>query len=92
MSEERREHKKEHDPNVFDPNQSESAQPQFRSTPRHQTYTVQEGDTLESIALKFYDDESQWRRIWDANDDIIEDPDEMHPGQELSIPGLEREV
>lgn len=91
-SEERRQHKKKHDPNVFDPNPTQEDEPRFRKTPRHQTYTIQEGDTLKSISAKFYDDEAQWRRILEVNDDTIDDPDYLHPGTELKIPGMQRDV
>jgi nucleoid-associated protein YgaU len=29
---------------------------------------------------------NQWRRIYEANRDQIEDPDLIHPGQKLKIP------
>jgi nucleoid-associated protein YgaU len=32
-------------------------------------YTVVAGDTLRSIAQRFYGDESQWPRIFDENRD-----------------------
>ena len=52
---------------------------------RH-TYTVQKGDTLSAIAKREYGDANEWRRIFEANRDTVEDPDLIHPGQQLTIP------
>src|SRR6266542_3083195 len=50
-------------------------------------YTVADGDTLASIANKFYGDESQWRKIYDANRQVIGDnPDNVKVGTKLTIP------
>jgi len=49
-------------------------------------YTVEPGDTLRSIAQRFYGDENQWERIFNANRDQIDDPDTLFPGQVLRIP------
>ena len=52
-----------------------------------ETYEVQSGDTLATIAAQFYDDASQWRRIYDANKDTIgSDPDKLKVGMKLTIP------
>jgi nucleoid-associated protein YgaU len=50
------------------------------------TYTVKSGDSLSAIAKHEYGDANQWQRIYEANRDIIKDPDMIHPGQELRIP------
>ena len=50
------------------------------------TYTVVKGDSLSKIAKRFYDDANQWRKIFEANRDQIENPDLIHPGQVLRIP------
>jgi nucleoid-associated protein YgaU len=52
-----------------------------------QTYTVKKGDSLSQIAKRVYGDAQQWRRIHEANRDIIENPDLIHPGQVLKLPG-----
>jgi nucleoid-associated protein YgaU len=49
-------------------------------------YTVESGDTLSSIAEQFYGDPEQWRRIFRANGNQIDDPDEIFAGQVLRIP------
>lgn len=53
---------------------------------QEQTYTVAKGDSLSKIAKKVYGDANQWKRIFEANRDQIEDPDLIHPGQVLRIP------
>jgi uncharacterized protein YidB (DUF937 family) len=50
------------------------------------TYTVASGDTLSKIAKQFYSDGNQWPRIFDANRDILSNPDRISPGQHLRIP------
>jgi LysM repeat protein len=51
-----------------------------------QTYTVQAGDALSTIAVKVYGDSSAWRRIYDANKGLLPDPGSVRPGQVLVIP------
>jgi uncharacterized protein YidB (DUF937 family) len=57
-----------------------------------QSYTVASGDSLSKIAKRFYGDANQWRRIFDANRDQIENPDLIHPGQKLKIPTAPKSV
>ena len=55
-----------------------------------QTYEVQSGDTLLSIAEQFYGDATRWRRIYDANRDVIgPDPDKLKLETKLKIPPKE---
>jgi len=51
------------------------------------TYTVEAGDSLSKIAKREYGDASKWQRIYAANRNIIKNPDLIHPGQVLNIPG-----
>lgn len=53
------------------------------------TYTVKSGDTLSAIARREYGDAGEWRRIYEANRDQIDNPDLIQPGQELKIPTRE---
>lgn len=48
------------------------------------TYTVEAGDNLSKIGAKYG---ITWKAIYDANRDIISNPDMIHSGQELKIPG-----
>ena len=50
-----------------------------------QTYTVQKGDNLSKIAERFYG-KQDWKRIYDANRTLLDDPDKISPGQVLTIP------
>jgi nucleoid-associated protein YgaU len=52
-------------------------------------YTVQSGDTLWSIAESVYGDGSKYSKIFDANTDLLEQPDRIFPGQKLLIPDLD---
>jgi nucleoid-associated protein YgaU len=50
-------------------------------------YTIAEGDTLATIAEKFYGDPTLWRPIYDANRAAIGDnPDNVRVGTSLRIP------
>jgi nucleoid-associated protein YgaU len=50
------------------------------------TYTVVRGDSLSKIAKRFYGKANDWKRIFEANKDVIENPDLIYPGQVLKIP------
>jgi nucleoid-associated protein YgaU len=50
------------------------------------TYVVVKGDSLSKIAKREYGDANKWRTIYEANNDLIKDPDLIYPGQELKIP------
>jgi len=52
----------------------------------HQTYEVKSGDSLSKIAKRFYGDAKAWKGIFEANSDILKDPDKIYPGQKLKIP------
>ena len=55
---------------------------------RYDTYVVQKGDSLWSIAAKpeIYGKATRWRRIFDANRDLLKSPDRVRPGMTLKIP------
>jgi LysM repeat protein len=50
-------------------------------------YTVQRGDTLSSIAQRFYGSSGDWNRLYAANRSVLRNPDMIFPGQVLVIPG-----
>lgn len=50
------------------------------------TYTVVAGDTLSKIARRQYGDATKWRAIYEANRDLIKNPDLIHIGWVLKIP------
>ena len=50
------------------------------------TYTVKSGDTLSAIAKQFYNDASEYMKIFEANKNFLSNPDKIAPGQVLTIP------
>ena len=55
---------------------------------RYDTYVVQKGDSLSTIAAKpeIYGHGSRWRRIFDANRNLLKNPDRVRAGMTLKIP------
>jgi nucleoid-associated protein YgaU len=53
------------------------------TTSGYTTYTVQKGDTLIRIAQKFG---TTYKKIWEANKDLIKDPNLIRTGWKLKIP------
>jgi nucleoid-associated protein YgaU len=51
-----------------------------------QTYTVKAGDTLSAIAKEHLGDANKYQKIFEANRDVLSDPDRIKPGQVLKIP------
>jgi nucleoid-associated protein YgaU len=49
-------------------------------------WEVKPGDSLSKIAKSAYDDAGQYMRIFEANTNILKDPNVIHPGQKLIIP------
>jgi nucleoid-associated protein YgaU len=54
--------------------------------PYAQYYVVKSGDTLSKIAEEFYGDKMLYDRIFDANRNVLNDPNKIKPGQKLLIP------
>lgn len=51
-----------------------------------QYHEVVKGDTLSKIAEKYYGDPSLYKDIFEANKNILKDPNKIFPGQKLRIP------
>ncbi len=49
-------------------------------------YEIKKGDTLSGIAKHYYGDFSLYSKIFEANREVIEDPDKIYPGQKIRIP------
>jgi nucleoid-associated protein YgaU len=60
--------------------------PPAADNPYTQTHVVQSGDSLSKIAQKYYGDPSMYTQIFEANRDILKDPNKIFPGQKLKIP------
>lgn len=56
------------------------------SAPSARTYTVQKGDTLWAIAAKFYGKGAEYSKIYSANAGKISNPNQIYPGQVLTLP------
>ena len=52
----------------------------------NRTYTVVSGDTLWGIAKRYYGNGAQYPKIYNANKNIISNPNLIYPGQRLVIP------
>ncbi len=50
------------------------------------TYTVKPGDSLSKISKELYGDPNRYTKIFDANRDVLSDPNQISPGQTLKIP------
>ncbi len=49
-------------------------------------YEIKSGDTLSKIAKAYYGDAMAYVRIFEANREVIQDPDLIYPGQKIRIP------
>ena len=49
-------------------------------------HVVQKGDTLQSLALRYYGTRSGWEKIFQANRGILPSKDQLKLGQQLVIP------
>jgi bifunctional DNA-binding transcriptional regulator/antitoxin component of YhaV-PrlF toxin-antitoxin module len=56
------------------------------------THTVVKEDTLWDLAQRYYSNPFEWRVIWNANRDVVEDPNWIYPAELLVIPGLPGEA
>jgi LysM repeat protein len=50
------------------------------------SYTVRRGDTLSSIAQRFYGSPDDWAWLYQANRSVLASPNVIYPGQVLSVP------
>jgi nucleoid-associated protein YgaU len=51
-------------------------------------YTVKPGDSLSKIAKQHYGNAMKYPQIFEANREVVKDPDLIYPGQKLRIPKL----
>lgn len=51
-------------------------------------YTVKKGDYLSKIAKNLYGNANKYNLIFEANREVIKDPDLIYPGQQLRIPKI----
>lgn len=58
----------------------------FEASTGTEYYTIESGDTLWGIAAKFLGNGSKYPEIFEANREVIEDPDKIFVGQKIRIP------
>jgi len=49
-------------------------------------YVIQKGDSLSAIAKRYYGNANDYPRIFEANREVIKNPDLIYPGQKIRIP------
>ena len=74
-------------PPETDLSESEYGTPEGAAT-SYGRYTVKKGDTLWSIAADpaVFGNANKWRRLYDANRDVLKSPDQLRAGMVLNIP------
>jgi len=56
------------------------------TTDYYHKHVVQAGESLSKIAKHYYEDPMKYKEIFAANTGVLDNPDLIHPGQELVIP------
>jgi nucleoid-associated protein YgaU len=76
-------------PNVSSPVRQPPTKPSSANASSNQGgrhHTVAKGDTLFSLAQKYYGNRSRWRDIYEANRSLLPSQDSLRVGMELRIP------
>lgn len=61
--------------------------------PGQKTHTVRPGESLYSIAERYYNDPNKWRLLFDTNrDQIGHDPHQLQAGEQLKIPPMTKAI
>ncbi|HXG50525.1 MAG TPA: ABC transporter substrate-binding protein [candidate division Zixibacteria bacterium] len=63
--------------------------PASERTAGAQTYIVKQGDTLSKLAERFYNSMNKWEKIYEANRDVVKNPNYIYIGMKLVIPADE---
>ncbi|MEM1114940.1 MAG: peptidoglycan-binding protein LysM [Bacteroidota bacterium] len=66
--------------------EGQPAQAATNAAPASRYYTIKSGDTLSKIAQAHYGDAGAYTKIFEANREVIGDPDKIYPGQQIRIP------
>jgi nucleoid-associated protein YgaU len=53
---------------------------------RVEYYVIQKGDTLSKLAKQYFGNAMDYPKIFEANREVIKDPDLIYPGQKIRIP------
>jgi LysM repeat protein len=54
--------------------------------PAARTYTVRPGDSLSSIAQRFYGNSADWTWLYQVNSGVVRNPNDIYAGEVLKIP------
>ena len=68
------------------PARTQSTHPVPAEGSSYTDYTVEKDDTLQKISKKFYNSYSKWPKIYEANKELIPNPDHIKPGIVIRIP------
>lgn len=69
--------------------QEQAASAGFQAVKR---YKIVPGDTLWSLAGRYYGDPRKWSRIHEANPEVVKDPHWIYPSGEIVIPDVTEEI
>jgi nucleoid-associated protein YgaU len=70
------------------PAEAPESDAQAAETAEGEFYEIKSGDTLSKIAKQFYGNANKYPLIFEANREVIKDPDKIYPGQMIRIPKL----
>ncbi|MCG3191357.1 MAG: hypothetical protein DIJKHBIC_00583 [Thermoanaerobaculia bacterium] len=65
---------------------SAAAVPVSAPAAEERIHVVAAGESLSAISKKYYGNANAYMKIFEANKDILKNPDVIHPGQKLRIP------
>lgn len=54
--------------------------------PEVEYYTIVSGDSLSKIAKRFYGNAMDYPKLFEANKEVIKDPNLIYPGQKIRVP------
>lgn len=66
--------------------ESVSGQADLENAGNVEYYVIESGDTLSTLAKRYYGDAMAYMRIFEANRGVIENPDKIFVGQKIRIP------
>ncbi|HEX3033857.1 MAG TPA: peptidoglycan-binding protein LysM [Thermodesulfobacteriota bacterium] len=73
-------------PKTAQQGKAESKPKEEKEEGESQFYEIKSGDNLSKIAKQFYGDANKYPLIFEANREVIKDPDKIYPGQKIRIP------
>ena len=73
---------------TFDDEAATPTSPTAAAPTGFKQYKVEKDDTLQKISMKFYNTNNKWPQIYEANKDVIKNPNFIKPGITIRIPAL----